>query len=177
MSQINIPRVVGVFIFICIMISIGRKVDKNMEIKERANNVYNQERMIENVQLAVYSEMKNWILFENGTYVIIEEEITEERIRKMGIAQMKQARESKEDALTDFLVTDLPKVDGWSMNRNADGMYTYLYTSEFESKEPTFLEITKLGKAKRDKDAEDLKVICISANGEIIVAASDTLTE
>jgi hypothetical protein len=112
--------------------------------------------------------MRNWILFENGTYVVVEEEITEERIRKIGMAQMKAARTSREDDISDFLVTKLPKVDGWSVNRNADGMYTYVYLSEL-GENPPQLEIAKLGKEKRDKDAEDLQVICISANGEIIV--------
>jgi len=163
----NIPRVIGAIIFVLIMISIGRKVDKNMETKKQENNPYNQERMIENVQLAVYSEMKNWILFENGTYVVVEEEIMEERIRRIGITQMKQARGSKDDVITDFLVTKLPKVDGWSVNRNADGMYTYVYLTEL-GENPTQLQIAKLGKEKRDKDAENLKVICISADGEII---------
>lgn len=168
MEQINITRVVGALIVVMIMISIGRKVDKNMEIREREAIVYNSDLMIENVQLAVYSEMRNWILFENGTYVVVEEEITEERIRKIGTAQMKAARTSKEDDISDFLVTKLPKVDGWSVNRNADGMYTYVYLSELEEN-PTQLQIARLGKEKRDKDAEDLKVLCISANGEIII--------
>jgi hypothetical protein len=139
-----------------------------MEIREREAIVYNSDLMIENVQLAVYSEMRNWILFENGTYVVVEEEITEERIRKIGMAQMKAARTSREDDISDFLVTKLPKVDGWSVNRNADGMYTYVYLSEL-GENPTQLQIARLGKEKRDKDAEDLQVICISANGEIIV--------
>ncbi|MGK0365848.1 MAG: hypothetical protein ACI85O_002916 [Saprospiraceae bacterium] len=168
MNQINIPRVIGAFIFVIIMVSIARKVDKNMEIKEKENNVYNQEQMIENVQLAVYSEMRNWILFENGTYVVVEEEITEERIRMIGIAQMEKIREINEDANSDYSVSDLPKVDGWSVNQYADGMYTYLHPSEFDVEKPTYLQITELGRSKRRNDAEDLRVICVSANGEII---------
>lgn len=140
-----------------------------MEIKERAKNVFNQEQMIENVQLAVYSEMRNWILFENGTYVIVEEEITEERIRMIGIAQMEKIRESQENMDSDFSVSDLPKVDGWSVNLSTDGMYTYLHPSEFEVEKPSYFQITKLARSKRKKDAEDLRVICVSAIGEIIL--------
>ena len=169
MNQINIPRVIGAVIFVLIMIFIGRKVDKNMEVKERENNVYNQEQMIENVHLAVFSEMRNWILFENGTYVVVEEEITEERIKLIGIAQMKKIRETKADISSDFSVSDLPKVDGWSANQYADGMYTYLHPSEFDVEKPTYAQITNLAKEKRNKDAEDLKVVCVSANGEIIL--------
>ena len=165
----NIPRVIGAVIFVIIMIFIGRKVDKNMEIKERANNVYNQEQMIENVQLAVYSEMRNWVLFKNGTYVVVEEEITEERIKMIGLAQMKAVREAQDDIASEFLVTKLPKVDGWSVNRNADGMFTYLHTSDFEEEKPREMKIAELGRIRRAKDAEDLEVICISANGEIIL--------
>ena len=165
----NIPRVIGALFFVMIMILIARKVDKNMEIKERANNVYNQEQMIENVQLAVYSEMRNWVLFKNGTYVVVEEEITRERIKMIGVAEMKKIREAQNDVNTDFLVTKLPKVNGWSVNRYADGMYTYLHSSEFDEEKPTSLQIAELGRIKRAKDAEDLEVICISANGEIVL--------
>ena len=139
---------------------------KNVEMKE--TNL-TKEELIKQVQLAINPKFKNWILFKNGTFVIIED-ISEEEIETAGIEKMKEfgpVYVGSEAA--DFRTITLTNVEGWLVSGHGYGMYTYVHPTELEKENPDSHEIGLFGRSKRNLDGLNPEIICLSSEGKVII--------
>jgi len=121
------------------------------------------------VKLAINPKFENWILFKNGTYIIVEETSEEKEIEVQSLEKMKQFGPVHAGGPAgDFGTTTLNKTEGWVVSGHGYGMYTYVHPSEIEKKKPEDYEIGLYGRSKRDKDGLNPEIICISSKGQII---------
>ena len=128
-----------------------------------------EEALIKHVTLAINPKFKDWILFKNGTYIIIEDTSDQTEIEKQGIEKMKEFGPVHVGGPAgDFGISNLNKTDGWVVSGHGYGMYTYVHPSELESKHPGEPEIGFYGRDKRNSDGLNPQILCISSKGEII---------
>jgi hypothetical protein len=152
-------------LFLCILtLSCGKKKEdsKNMKL-ETENLEVTTKSLLENVRLAINPEFKDWVLFENGTYIIFDDIKKVENIKKESIDLMKEfGPVSAGGPAGDFNVTNLNKTKGWIVSGHGYGMYTYVNPSELDSNSPDDLTIGLYGRSKRNKDG--LKPVILHIN-------------
>ena len=123
----------------------------------------NDSVLLEYVQLAIKAEFQNWVLFSNGTYVIVEEGDTTPDTRAYALAQMRGFGPVYVGSPAgDFSVINLHTTEGWIVSGHGSGMYTYVHPSELGNHAPTDVEIGMYGRSKRAADAEELSIIHIN---------------
>lgn len=129
-----------------------------------------KEALINHVKLAINPQFENWILFENGTYIIIEDILNEKEIETQGLEKMnKFGPVHGGGPAGDFGTITLDKTDGWVVSGHGYGMYTYVHPLELNKEEaPEDYEIGLYGRSKRNLDGLNPRIICISLNGQII---------
>jgi hypothetical protein len=109
--------------------------------------------LLENVRLAINPKFQEWVLFQNGTYIIFNDTDTIESIEKEAIKQMRQFGPVHIGSPAgDFGVQQLNKTEGWSVSGHGYGMYTYVNPSELPSQNPNDNEIGLVGRDKRNRD-------------------------
>ena len=127
-----------------------------------------KEELIKHVQLAINPAFENWILFKNGTYIILEEVSDERKIELQGMEQMlKYGPVYPGGQAGDFVTISLSNTEGWVISGHGYGMYTYVHPSELEQENPKDFEIGLYGRSKRGLDGANPEIICISAKGKI----------
>jgi len=128
-----------------------------------------KEELIKHVKLAINPAFVDWILFENGTYIIIEEASDEKEIERLGLERMIEFGPVHAGGPAgDFATTTLDDTDGWVVSGHGYGMYTYVHPSELEEANPQDLTIGLYGRSKRNLDGLNPKVIGISAKGQVL---------
>jgi len=147
------------------------------EVSEETSNNTNTpvnglttEELIQNVNLAIHPKFQNWILFRNGTYVIVEDTDVEEEIEKQGLAKLKEFGPFQKQGLGlqgSFKITTLHKATGWAVASKGYGMYIYVHPIEFEKVNPSDKEISLYGRRKSDLDADDPMILCVVSKGLI----------
>lgn len=129
----------------------------------------NKEELIKHVKLAINPKFENWILFKNGTYIIIEGTSNEKIIEEQGLKMMKEFGPVHAGCPAgDFGTITLDKTEGWVVSGHGYGMYTYVHPIELDKKIPEDYEIGLLGRSKRDEDGLSPEMICISSSGQIV---------
>lgn len=117
--------------------------------------------LIKHVTLSINPKFQDWVLFQNGTYIIFEntdaiDNLEEEAIRlikKFGPVFIGNSSE-------DFDVTGLNKTEGWIVSCHGFGIYTYVSPQEIKSKNVN--QIGLFGRNKRDLDGKNPIVIHIN---------------
>lgn len=117
--------------------------------------------LIKHVTLSINPKFQDWVLFQNGTYIIFEnadaiDNLKEETIRlieKFGPVSIGNSSE-------DFDVTSLNKTEGWIVSCHGYGIYTYVSPQEIKSKNVN--QIGLFGRNKRDLDGKNPIVIHIN---------------
>ncbi|CAI8808629.1 hypothetical protein [Chryseobacterium sp. IT-36CA2] len=123
--------------------------------------------MIEHVKLAINPKFQDWVLFENGTYIIFDDISTIKDVKGEAIQLMKEfGPVSAGGPAGDFSVIHLNLTDGWLVSGHGYGMYTYVHPSELDNESPNDLEIGLYGRSKRDSDGQNPEIIHIN-NDEI----------
>ncbi|RLJ32838.1 hypothetical protein CLU97_2303 [Chryseobacterium sp. 7] len=120
--------------------------------------------MIEHVKLAINPKFQDWVLFENGTYIIFDDITTIEDVKEESIKLMKEfGPVSAGGPAGDFSVIHLNLTEGWLVSGHGYGMYTYVHPSELDSESPNDLEIGLYGRSKRDSDGQNPEIIHINS--------------
>jgi len=133
------------------------------------DNKLTKEELIKHIKLAINPAFENWILFNNGTYIIIEDTSDEKEIEIRGLEMMKEFGPAGAGGPAgDFGITTLTKTEGWVVSGHGYGMYTYVHPIELEKENPPDLIIGLYGRSKRDMDGENPEIICMSSKGQII---------
>lgn len=119
--------------------------------------------MIEHVKLAINPKFQDWVLFENGTYIIFDDISTIEDVKEEALQLMKEfGPVSAGGPAGDFSVIHLNLTEGWLVSGHGYGMYTYVHPSELDSESPNDLEIGLYGRSKRDSDGQNPEIIHIN---------------
>ncbi|MDW9378918.1 hypothetical protein [Chryseobacterium sp. JV558] len=120
--------------------------------------------MIEHVKLAINPKFQDWVLFENGTYIIFDDISTVEDVKEEAIKLMKEFGPVHAGGPAgDFNVIHLNLTEGWLVSGHGYGMYTYVHPSELDSESPNDLEIGLYGRSKRDSDGQNPEIIHINS--------------
>lgn len=108
-------------------------------------------------QKIIIGSNKSWVLFENGTCVILME--PEADLATQAINLMKKwGPVHVGSSAADFNVITLTEGPGWVVTCHHDDILTYVSEEEIDT-EDTNLFIGILGRTKRSQDAESLNVI------------------
>ncbi len=121
--------------------------------------------LIEHVKLAFYPKYQ-WVLFSNGTVVIIDDPTDKENLKEKALTHMKQYGPVYPGCPAgDFSTVELHDTEGWLVSVYGHGMYTYVHPQELENSNPESALIGLYGRDKRDKDSRELKIIYIKYSG------------
>jgi len=116
------------------------------------------EDLIEAWRQIIVGENKSWVLFENGTCVILMQ--PEADLKQQAIALMEEwGPVHAGTPAGDFSVVELTAHPGWVVTCHHSDILTYVSPQEFDEPEPEEISIGLLGRAKRDQDARELQVI------------------
>jgi hypothetical protein len=159
-------------IFLLHQVRCGEKRNHENKNKQKMDSSFNQtysindsSKLLAQVKLAINPKFPHWVLFSNGTYIIIEDSaITDEASYCTEIMKEYGPVHAGSPA-GDFSVTHLNKTDGWVVSGHYYGMYTYVNPEELEArniKNPTDIEIGVFGRHKRELDGKDCKIIHVN---------------
>jgi len=119
--------------------------------------------LLENTRLAINPKFQDWILFENGTYIIFDNVDTISDLKIEAIKLMKEYGPIYVGSPAgDFSVTHLNKTEGWVVSGHCYGMYTYVSPTEIETKKPSDAEIGIFGRFKREKDGKNPVIVHVN---------------
>ena len=119
----------------------------------RMSDEMTDDSLLDHVRLAINPQFQDWVLFENGTYIIFDNADTVVNIKAAAMQQMKEFGPVHAGGTAgDFSVISLTKTAGWVVSGHGYGMYTYVHPKELSTKNPTDVEIGLLGRSKRDMD-------------------------
>ncbi|MEK7543381.1 MAG: hypothetical protein AAB557_00770 [Patescibacteria group bacterium] len=110
-------------------------------------------------QKVVTDPTMSWVLFKNGTCVML---LTpEEDIKNQAIAILKDHGSVVAGTPSgDFEVTKIPDINGWIVTGDYPGIMTYVSSEEAGKKDSDF-EVGIFGRTKKEQDATSLEVVHI----------------
>lgn len=127
---------------------------------ENKNVTMTKEDLLNHVKLAINPKYQDWVLFENGTYIIFDNADTIADLELESIRQMKEyGPVFAGGPAGDFSVTHLNQTEGWIVSGHGYGMYTYVNPNELTLDSPSDLDIGIYGRSKRDKDGKTFKIV------------------
>lgn len=127
------------------------------------SNMIPPKELLSYVQDAIIPLYKNWVLLKNGTYIIFDnmENIQDIKVAALQLLE-KHRPKTPEENHWDFSITELDKVQGWSIYGNGYGIYTFVHSKELPT-HPSPQTISSYAKAKRALDEKEPHIIFISS--------------
>jgi hypothetical protein len=111
--------------------------------------------LLNHVKLAINPKYQDWVLFENGTYIIFDDADTISNLESEAIKLMKEFGPVYAGGFAgDFNVISLTETLGWVVSGHGYGMYTYVHPNELNSEKPDDLTIGLYGRSKRNSDGK-----------------------
>jgi hypothetical protein len=120
----------------------------------------NQTAMIETWR-CLLDPAKSWVLFANGTCVILMEPTGDLAQQATSLLQEYGPVHAGTPA-GDFDIIDLDEASGWAVTGHHPDILTYVDPSELENHDD--LTVGLFGRSKRDQDGHDLIIIHIEDN-------------
>jgi hypothetical protein len=118
------------------------------------------ERFIEACKSVIVGDEKSWVLFRNGTFVLLRKPETD--LANQAIDLMRQFGPVHAGSPAgDFTTTSLTDDPGWVVASHHNDILTYVSPDEVPGGKATDIEIGLYGRNKRDLDAAGLEVIHI----------------
>lgn len=137
-----------------------------VSIDEDAN--IEPQKLLGYVQAAIIPIYKDWVLFENGTYVIFDNIDTIPDVHKAALQYLKKYQpKTAAETNWDFTISDLDQVEGWSVYGNGYGIYTFVHPTEL-SMGANPQQVGAYAKAKRALDEKNPKILFISSKEGIL---------
>lgn len=118
--------------------------------------------LVRAVQSAIIPSYQDWVLYEHGTYIIIDHIDSIDNVLTHCNELLKQHMIHLTDETKSYSITELTQVQGWSVFGKGYGIYTYVNPTSIKD-DPTMSEIVNNAVYNRSKDQESLKIICISS--------------
>lgn len=107
----------------------------------------------------VTDPLMNWVLFKNGTCVMLLEPQKDIKAQATQILQ-KHGVVIAGTSSGDFEVTKISEINGWVVTGDYPGIMVYVSDDEADSKKSDF-EIGMIGRTKRETDAKVLEVVYV----------------
>jgi hypothetical protein len=108
----------------------------------------------------IIGDNKSWVLFENGTCVILME--PKEDLAAQAIDIMKEyGPVHVGSASADMEITKLINYPGWVVTGHHPDMLNYMSPEEFKTDNPSDVAIGLLGRSMREADSKSLNIIHI----------------
>ena len=143
--------------------SCSQSTEKQSDNKLKEHDSMPEKSLLEQVRLAINPKFQDWVLFENGTYIIFDNVDTVSNVENEAIKQMKEfGHVYTGGPAGDFSVTHLNQTEGWVVSGHGYGMYTYVNPKELESTSPTDVEIGIHGRTNRNQDGQRRKIIHVN---------------
>jgi hypothetical protein len=121
--------------------------------------------IIDHVKKAINPKFKDWVLFSNGTYIILEDTTIKDKAEKAVEIMKEYGPVHAGSPAGDISITKLTYTDGWVVGGHFYGMYTYVHPKQLEQrgiKNPSDLDVGLVGRQYRDRDGKQLKTIYVS---------------
>ena len=116
--------------------------------------------LVETWQAIIIGENKSWVMFENGTCVILMN--SQEDLATQAIDIMKEwGPVVVATGAADFNVITLKEHPGWVITGHHPDMLNYVSPEELEEDEISDVSVGLLGRYKRDEDSQSQKVVHI----------------
>jgi len=122
-------------------------------------------KLLEHVKLAINPQFTHWVLFANGTYIIIEDSTVKDESTYCTEIMKEYGPVYVGSPAGDFSVTHLNKTEGWVVGGHYYGMYTYVNPEELKGQNienPSDADIGLFGRNKREIDGKDCKIIHVN---------------
>ncbi|MGH1336583.1 MAG: hypothetical protein ACRBFS_10680 [Aureispira sp.] len=122
------------------------------------------EELLKKVQQSIIPVYKNWVLFKNGTYIILDDvsnipDVAQEALRLLATYRPKSVLEKP---TWDYSISHLERVEGWSVYGNGYGIYTYVHPDEMMDA-PAPPTIIVFSRNKRSLDEANPQILYISS--------------
>lgn len=136
----------------------------NVQVTMNPSLFLSSEELLSKVQQSIIPVYKNWVLFKNGTYVILDDisgipDVAQEALRLLEAYRPKSAVETTN---WDYSISHLDRVEGWSVYGRGYGIYTYVNPNEMiDAASPP--NIIVFSKNKRTLDENNPQIIYISS--------------
>lgn len=122
--------------------------------------------LIQTWRSIITEEDKSWVLFENGTCIIM---MSPENIQKKAIELMNEwGAVHAGSSAGDFSTIELKANSGWVVTCHHNDILTYVDPEEISSDLPDYV-IGLLGRSKREEDAKTLNVIHVETKKKVQV--------
>jgi hypothetical protein len=116
--------------------------------------------LVEAWKWIIVGEGKSWVLFANGTCVILMEPAAD--LGQQATALLKEwGPVHPGSPAADFSVIELANYPGWVVMGHHRDILTYVAPDEFNEPEPAEVMVGLIGRSKRDQDAAELKILYI----------------
>jgi hypothetical protein len=111
-------------------------------------------------QAIIVGTGKSWVLFANGTCVILMEPAAD--LGQQATALLKEwGPVYPGSPAADFSVIGLANYPGWIVTGHHPDILTYVAPDEFDEQEPAEVMVGLIGREKRDQDAAELHILHI----------------
>lgn len=111
--------------------------------------------LIFNTTLNISPSQSDWVLFENGTYILLPSNLGEEQMKKNAIVIIKRY---KGESLT---VSKSPLSKGWVAG-SSQGIYNYISQDKAGDRLATNTQLKTVGKSSILKDVKELNIVHIN---------------
>ncbi|MDR6763299.1 hypothetical protein J2Y38_003518 [Flavobacterium sp. 2755] len=146
--------------------SLGCKNPEKKKIDNQESNEMTEADLLHHVRLAINPKFQDWVLFENGTYIIFDNADTIPDLESEAIKLMKEFGPVHAGGPAgDFSVIHLKETEGWIVSGHGYGMYTYVNPNELGSEKPDDVKIGLEGRSKRNADGQNPVIIHINRKG------------
>ncbi len=117
-------------------------------------------QLIEIWRTIIVGPEKSWVLFKNGTCVILME--PEADLAPQAVALMKEWGQVYPGCSAgDFGTIDLDNAPGWVVTSHHNDILTYVGPEEVGAESLSDLVVGLIGRGKRDQDAQQLEIIYV----------------
>ncbi len=130
----------------------------------------NEKELINHISLAINSNHQDWVVFANGTYIILDDSLKDDPSNNALRIIKEFGPVYRGSPAGDISITKLVKTPGWSVGGHYKGMYTYVHPDELLGAgilDFSDLDVGLYARAKRDKDSRDLKIIYINTRRNV----------
>ncbi len=119
----------------------------------------NSEELINIYKKVIEPKLKDWVVFEHGTCVILYHHPKDLRTEAIEVLE-KYGTVASGSSSADFTVTKID--DGWIITGDQPGILNYV--SEDEGSEKEDYEIGLIGRNQKEQDGKELKIIYATIN-------------